>query len=50
VFAPIVLSIMSFVFILLSAAVMRVLGTDSGHKALIVIFAFLIVLKTILGW
>ena len=49
-FAPIVLSIMTLVYILLSAAVVRVLGTDSGYKALIVIFTFLIVLKTILGW
>ena len=48
--APTVLTIMSIVFILLSAAVVRVMGVDSGYKALMVIFAFLIVLKTILGW
>lgn len=49
-FAPTVLAIMSLVFILLSVAVVRVLGTDTGYKALIVIFAFLIVLKTVWGW
>ena len=49
-FAPTVLATLSLVFILLSAAVLRVLGADSGYKALMVIFAFLIVLKTILGW
>lgn len=50
VFAPTVLATMSLVFILLSAAAVRVLGVDSGYKALMVIFAVLIVLKTILGW
>jgi hypothetical protein len=50
VFAPTVLATLSLVFILLSVAVVRVMGTDSGYKALFVIFTFLIVLKTILGW
>lgn len=49
-FAPTVLATLSLVFILLSVAVVRVMGTDSGYKALFVIFSFLIVLKTILGW
>ena len=50
VFAPIVLTIMSLVFIVLSAAVVHVLGTDRGYKALFVVFAFSLVLKTLLGW
>jgi hypothetical protein len=48
--APIVLTIVSLVFILLSAAVVRVLGTDIGYKVLFVFFAFSLVLKTLLGW
>jgi len=50
VFAPTVLATLSLVFILPSVAVVRVMGTDIGYKALFVIFTFLIVLKTILGW
>jgi hypothetical protein len=33
VFAPTVLATLSLVFILLSVAVVRVMGTDSGYKA-----------------
>jgi hypothetical protein len=50
VYAPTVLTILTIVFILLSAAVVRVLGTDNGYRALFVILAFGIVLKTMLGW
>ena len=49
-YAPTVLVILSLIFIALSAAVVHVLGTGSGYKALFAIFAFLIVLKTLLGW
>jgi len=49
-FAPTVLAILSLVFIALSAAVVRVLGTGPGYKALFGTFAIFIVLKTILGW
>jgi len=45
--APVVLTILTIVFVLLSAAVVRVLGTDRGYKVLMVVFAFLIVLKTL---
>ena len=48
--APTVLIAVSFVLILLFAAVVRVLGTDSGYKVLFVVIAFLIVVKTIIGW
>jgi hypothetical protein len=41
---------MRVVFILLFAAVVHVVGTDSSYKAFFVVIAFLIVLKTILGW
>jgi hypothetical protein len=50
VLAPTVLTIISLVFILLSAAVVRVLGTDIGYKVLYVVIAFSLVLKTMLGW
>jgi hypothetical protein len=50
VYAPTVLTIVSLVLILLFAAVVRILGTDSGYKALFVGIAILIVLKTIRGW
>jgi hypothetical protein len=50
VFAPTVLTIISLVFILLSAAVVRVLGTDIGYKVLYIVIAFSLVLKTMLGW
>lgn len=49
-FAPTVLTIISLVFILLSAAVVRVLGTDIGYKVLYIVIAFSLVLKTMLGW
>jgi hypothetical protein len=49
-FAPAVLAILSLVFIAVSAAVVRVLGTGAGYKALVSAFAFFIVLKTLLGW
>ena len=49
-YAPTVLVTLSLVFILLSVAVVRVMGTDSGYKALAVTFTVLIVLKTIFGW
>jgi hypothetical protein len=48
--APIVLTIMTIVFILLFAAVVRVLGTDRGYKVLSVVIAFIIVMMTIRGW
>ena len=48
--APTVLTIMSIVFILLFAAVIRVMGTDLGYKVLIVVIGFIIVFKTIRGW
>jgi hypothetical protein len=48
--ASTVLTIMRVVFILLFAAVVHVVGTDSSYKAFFVVIAFLIVLKTILGW
>ena len=43
-----VLVILASVSIVMSAAVVRVLGTDPGYRALFVIFAFLIVVKTML--
>ena len=49
-FAPTILAVLSLVFIALSAAVVLVLGTGAGYKALFGTFAFFIVLKTILGW
>jgi hypothetical protein len=49
-FAPTILAILSLVFIALSAAVVRVMGTGAGYKALFSTFAFFIVLKTIFGW
>ena len=49
-FAPTILAVLSLVFIALSAAVVRVLGTGAGYKALFGTFAIFIVLKTILGW
>lgn len=39
----------SFVFILLCAAAVRVLGTDLSYKLFFVALAFVIVLKTIRG-
>ena len=48
--APTVLTVMSLVFILLFAAVVRVLGTDSGYRVIFVVIGFLIVLKTIFQW
>ena len=36
--------------ILLFVAVVRIMGTDRGYKALFVVIAILIVLKTIRGW
>jgi hypothetical protein len=46
VLAPTVITIMTIVFVCLSAAVVRASGTDRGYKVLFVVFAFLIVLKT----
>ena len=46
-YVEIVLPIMSVVFILLFAAVVRVFGTDRGYKVLFVAIAFLVVLKTL---
>ena len=48
--APTVLTIMTIVFVLMFAGVIRVLGTDRGYKVLFVVIAFIIVLKTIRGW
>ena len=39
-----------FAFVLLFAAVVRVLGVDLGYKVLFVGLAFIIVLKTMFGW
>ena len=41
------LTIMSIVFILLFAAVVRVLGTDRGYKVLFVVIAFAVMLACI---
>ena len=49
-YAPTVLTIVSLVLILLFVAVVRIMGTDRGYKALFVVIAILIVLKTIRGW
>ena len=49
-YVEIVLVIMSFVFVLLFAAVVRVLGTDRGYKVLFIAFAFMVVMKTYFGW
>ena len=46
---PVVLTIMTIVFILLFAAVVRVLGTDRGYKVLGVVIVFIIGLMTIRG-
>ena len=46
----IVLVIMGFVFVLLFAAVVRVLGIDLGYKVLFAVIAFVIVVKTLRGW
>jgi len=41
----IVLAIISAVFVLLFAAVVRILGTDRGYKVLFVVIALYFVLK-----
>lgn len=46
---PVVITILTIVFILLSAAVVRVLGTSLGYKVLAVVFALVIVLMTLRG-
>lgn len=48
-YAPIVLATLTFVFILLSAAVVRVMGIDAGYKTLFFILGLAIVLKTLWG-
>jgi len=37
----------AFAFVLLSAVVVRVLGTGAGYKAIFIAFAVLLVLKTL---
>lgn len=48
-YVELVLFPISFVFILLCAAAVRVLGTDLTYKLFFVALAFVIVLKTIRG-
>lgn len=43
----IVILLMTFVFVLLFAAVVRVLGPDRGYKVLFGVIAFLVVWKTL---
>lgn len=45
--APAVMGILTLVFVLLAAVVVRVLGTDAGYKALFIAFALLLVLETL---
>jgi hypothetical protein len=50
VLTPTVIVVLTTVFVLLAAAVVRVLGTDKGYKVLFAVLAFLIVVKTLRGW